>query len=276
MCSMKLHSAGLIRRVTTSIFLCLVLIVMPAYAAIPSDVGIVLLHGKGGSPKFHILEKLISKMSEKGYAVTAPRFPWAGVKGAAEYSGNLIDGFDIVERAIAELRTSGRKTIVLIGHSMGAVSAVAYVVQRSGVSGVVGVAPGHLVGDEFHNRFVDSDVKKAQEAVANGAGEKLMVFRDYNSGRRRFDISVKAGDYLSFFDPKGPLNFGKALAKMGGVPFLWIAPNEDPVTTSGRASAYFSKVPQTSEKSRFIEIEAKHINAPLKGIKDIHRWISAL
>ena len=51
-----------------------------SYAATPSEVGIIVLHGKGSSPNFPVLQKFESKMLDKGYAVVIPRFPWGGKK----------------------------------------------------------------------------------------------------------------------------------------------------------------------------------------------------
>ena len=248
---------------------------VPGFAAAPSDVGIVLLHGKGGSPNFHILEKFVFKMEDKGYAVVAPKLPWGGSKGKADYSGDLTDAFGTLDTEIEKLKAAGRKTIVLVGHSMGVPAAMAYAGVHPDVAGVVGVAPGHLVGSRFHDKFVYFDVRKARELVSRGARDEPVSVEDYNSGNRRFQLNVRAKDYLSFFDPEGPFNFESLIRSIGGVPFLWIAPGADPVTTSGQASAYFSKAPKNA-KSKFVEVEAEHINAPVKGIKDIHAWLSEL
>ncbi len=260
---------------STAICCVLVLFATPIFAAAPPDVGIILLHGKGGSPKFHILEKFVAKMADKEYLVVAPQFPWSGANGKAEYSGNLSDAFSIIDQEIGKLKASGRKTIVLVGHSMGTPAATTYAATHPEVAGIIGVAPGHFVGSGFHDKFSFFDVRKARESGTRGASDEVISVEDYNSGNRRFQINVKASNYLSFFDPEGPFNFESALQNIGDVPFLWLAPAADPVTKSGQASMYFSKTPKNA-KSKFVEVEAEHINAPLKGIKDIHTWLAEL
>ncbi len=260
------------KKLIVGVFSLLSLVLTSVYAAPVSEVGIIVLHGKGGSPNFYILEKFTSKMSEKGYAVIVPRFQWGGAKGKADYSGSLDDAFKVLDQEISKLKQLGRKKIILAGHSMGTPVAIAYLRNHPGVDGVIGIAPGHFVGSTFHDKFVYFDVKKARQAVESGAGGDPLRVEDYNSGGRRFQMDVKANDYLSFFDPDGPMNFESSIQKMGSTPFLWIAPDADPVTKSGMASDYFSKAPKTP-KSKFIEIEAEHINAPVKGIKEIHQWI---
>ena len=275
--SMSMSNKGPIFMKRFKFIICCIVILfaVPGLAAAPSDVGIVLLHGKGGSPHFHILEKFASRMADKGYAVAAPQLPWAGTKGKADYSGDLTDAFNILDTEIEKLKASGRKTIVLVGHSMGTPAALAYAGAHPEIAGVVGVAPGHLVGSQFHNKFVFFDVRKARESVSKGAREELVSVEDYNSGNRRFQLNVRAKDYLSFFDPEGPFNFESVLRSIGKVPFLWIAPNADGVTTSGQASEYFSKAPK-NPISKFVDVEAEHVNAPLKSIKEIHAWLSEL
>ncbi len=246
-----------------------------SYAATPSEVGIIVLHGKGGSPNFPVLQKFESKMLDKGYAVVIPRFPWGGKKGKADYSGNLKDAFEIISSEITKLKQDGRKIIVLAGHSMGTPGAVAYAINHTDVDALIGMAPGHFVGSNFHNDFTSFEVNKAKQMVADGQGNETLNIEDYNSGNRRFKMTVKAEDYLSFFDPNGPMNLGVNLEKIGTTPFLWVAPNGDPVTQKGQAKEYFSKAP-SNEKSKFVKIEAEHKNAPIKGVKVIHQWISDL
>jgi pimeloyl-ACP methyl ester carboxylesterase len=247
----------------------------PSYAAPPNEVGIILLHGKGSSPRFHILDTFKAKLMEMGYQVSVPQFPWAGKKGKANYSGDLEDAFKIITSEVTTLKNSGRKKIILAGHSMGTPAAIAFVVANSGVDGVIGIAPGHFVDTDFHKDFTSSDISKARKMTASGEGDNLIDVKDYNSGGRRFELKVKVKDYLSFFDPTGAMNLSKALQNIGNKPLLWIAPNNDPVTKKGWAKTYYSKIPD-NVRSKYIVIDAEHINAPVKGIKQIHKWIEGL
>jgi pimeloyl-ACP methyl ester carboxylesterase len=256
-------------------FLALLLTSSISNAASPSDVGIVLLHGKGGGPTFQVLVDFASEMTAKGYKVTAPKLPWSGKKGKAEYTGSLDDTFEIIKGEIESLRQSGRKKIVIAGHSMGAAGAVAFAASGLFVDGLVGMAPGHFPGSDFHNKFVFFDVKRAKQMVSDGIGHQRLQVEDYNSGGRRFKMEVVAKDYLSLFDPQGPMNFGSSIEKLGETPLLWVAPDSDPVTKQGWAKEYFLMAPKNS-RSKYIEINAEHINAPLKGVEVIHEWISDL
>jgi pimeloyl-ACP methyl ester carboxylesterase len=256
-------------------FLALLLASSISNAASPSDVGIVLLHGKGGGPTFQVLVDFASEMTGRGYKVKTPKLPWSGKKGKAEYTGSLDDTFEIIKGEIASLRQSGREKIVLVGHSMGTAGAIAFVSTSPSVEGLIGIAPGHFPGSDFHNKFVFFDVKRAREMVFNGNGDRTLKVEDYNSGGRRFEMEVVAKNYLSLFDPKGPMNFGSNMKKLGETPLLWVAPDSDPVTTQGWAKDYFSMAPK-NPKSKYIEINAEHINAPVKGVEVIHKWISEL
>jgi predicted alpha/beta-hydrolase family hydrolase len=74
-------------------FLALLLTSSISNAALPSDVGIVLLHGKGGGPTFRVLVDFASEMTARGYKVTTPKLPWSGKKGRAEYTGVMTHRF---------------------------------------------------------------------------------------------------------------------------------------------------------------------------------------
>jgi len=74
------------------------------FAASPSDVGIILLHGKGAKPELKKYEKLDGKLSAEGYSVVVPRMPWSGHKGKADYNGSLSDAFVSIEKEVRNFR----------------------------------------------------------------------------------------------------------------------------------------------------------------------------
>jgi len=245
------------------------------FAASPSDVGIILLHGKGAKPELKKYEKLDGKLSAEGYSVVVPRMPWSGHKGKADYNGSLSDAFVSIEKEVRNFRDQGKTTVVLVGHSMGTAGALAYAKHRGGIDGVIGVAPGHFPGsDSFHKDFVFFDVKKAKQMVEEGKATKSLKVEDYNSGSRRFKMTVVAEDYLSMFDPEGPMSVDDNLKGLGETPFLWVAPTHDPVT-SKKSSKYFGMAPK-NPKSKLVKIDAEHKNAPPKAFGEIHKWISEL
>ena len=245
------------------------------FAASPLEVGIILLHGKGAKPELKKYEKLDGKLSSEGYSVVVPRMPWAGHKGKADYTGSLTDAFSSIEKEVRNFRDQGKTKVVLVGHSMGTAGALAYAKHKGGIDGVIGVAPGHFPGsDSFHKDFVFFDVKKAKQMVQDGKGNKSLKVEDYNSGGRRFKMTVVAEDYLSMFDPDGPMSVDENLKGLGETPFLWVAPDDDPVTHK-KADKYFSMAP-VNAKTKFVEIDAKHKNAPPKAFGEIHKWLSDL
>ena len=245
------------------------------FAASPSDVGIILLHGKGAKPELNKYEELDGDLSSEGYSVVVPRMPWAGHKGKADYSGSLNDAFSTIEKEVTNFRNLGKTKIVLVGHSMGTAGALAYTKHRGGIDGVIGVAPGHFPGsDKFHLKKVMSDVRKARQMKADGKENKTLEITDYNSGKRSFAMTVVANDYLSFFDPEGPMNVDENIKGLGDVPFLWVAPIHDFVTKK-KADKYFSMAP-SNPKTKLVKIDAGHKLAPLKAFGEIHKWISEL
>ena len=245
------------------------------FAASPSEVGIILLHGKGAKPELNKYERLDDDLSSEGYSVVVPRMPWAGHKGKAEYGASLNDAFSTIEKEVTNFRNQGKTKIVLVGHSMGTAGALAYTKHRGGIDGVIGVAPGHFPGsDKFHLKKVMSDVREARQMKDDGKGNEALEVTDYNSGKRSFTMTVVANDYLSFFDPEGPMNVDENIKGLGDVPFLWVAPIHDFVTKK-KADKYFSMAP-SNPKTKLVKIDAGHKLAPSKAFGEIHKWITEL
>src|SRR4051794_4396036 len=86
------------------------------------DLGIVLLHGKGGLPSGYIRE-LASALQSKGHLVSTPTMPWAKNR---IYDASFDEAMQEIDREVNSLRQKGAKLIVIGGHSLGASAALGY------------------------------------------------------------------------------------------------------------------------------------------------------
>ena len=84
------------------------------------DLGVVLLHGKGGSPSGYVRE-LAFALQSKGHLVSAPTMPWAQNR---IYDASFDEAMYEIDRAIDSLRQKGAKFVVVAGHSLGANAAL--------------------------------------------------------------------------------------------------------------------------------------------------------
>ena len=108
--------------------------------------------------------------------------------------------------------------------------------------------------------------------MSNSVPEKI-DFNDSNMGRTfKAHASVKV--YLSYFDPEGPAIVpANAAAIRSSIPILWIVGKKDPAT---RPSSYaFDKAP-TNPKSKYLAVDAGHLDTPDVAADQIILWIADL
>ncbi len=236
-------------------------------------VGVVLMHGKGAPFPKNSLGPLIGKLEDAGFLVVAPEMPWSRSRNLAkDYEQSMAE----IDKAVAELKAKGATKIVVGGHSMGANAALGYGARRDGVAGILAIAPGHVPDVPGFQRMLDSNYLLARKMVADGKGDEVTELKDFNQGRGS-EISVKASDYLSWFDPDGPAVIPKnAAALKPGTALFWIIGDKDAMLRRGDDDDYaFNKAPK-NPKSAYVVIDSTHRKAPADGADKIVAWLKTL
>ncbi len=235
--------------------------------------GIVLMHGKGGQPGGP-LSSLASALEAAGARVIMPSMAWSGKKGVPDaYDTPYEQALDEITRTIARLKEKGARQVVVAGQSLGANAAMAYAArQGAGLAAVVAIAPGHTP-ERVARRDIVTAREQAGALVAAGKGDARGNYPDFNQGQF-FDVSSLAAAYLSYFDPAGPAVIPVNAAAMPSLPFLWVIGRKDPLYPAGPGYAY-DKVPPHG-KSRYLEIDAGHFDAPAVGRAEIVAWLQSL
>jgi dienelactone hydrolase len=95
------------------------LFVYPVFAA-PSEVGVVLMHGKWGWPQS--MSSLARELESKGYLVSNAEMAWSGRR---LYDVDYPTALKEIEQEVQQLRAKGAKRVVVAGQSMGSNAAVA-------------------------------------------------------------------------------------------------------------------------------------------------------
>ena len=114
----------------------------------PVKGAVILLHGRGVHPAWGFFDKLRMDIAEnKGWRTLSIQLPILDTDTALDqYGPTLPEAFERIDAAIAHLRKSGVKKIVLLGHSSGAVTAAYYLAGRpvNTAQGVllIGLGPG--------------------------------------------------------------------------------------------------------------------------------------
>lgn len=238
---------------------------MPAMAG---DVGVVLMHGKGGTAKKKSpVGKLKAKLEAAGFEVIAPDMPWHRNRHLAKgYEESMLE----IDDAVATLKDRGATKIVVGGHSIGANAAMGYGARRDGLAGILAMAPGHIPGDPGYARNFSDDIAKAKGMVAAGQGGDKTSFGDKNQGRRS-DIEASAEDYLSWFDPAGPAVMKQNAANLKAS-LYWIVGEQDGMADRGEAYAYASA--PAHPRNAYVVIGGGHKATPTKGAKQIIEWLN--
>src|SRR4051812_49197269 len=158
--------------------------------------GVVLLHGKMGTPLDHKtgLAAIGHALAADGELTALPVMPWGPQweRIDTDVPGSLARIDDIV----ASLRARGAARIVLVGHSLGADMALAYAVTRGGLGGLVMAAPGHRP-EQLARRdaVMRSAIAEARRLVEAGRGDTPFAGPDGLQGAT-LTLTTSAATYL--------------------------------------------------------------------------------
>lgn len=246
------------------------LLCVAAPLAAQERIGVVLMHGKWGTPA-RFIDGLAQALRDKGMLVATPTMPWArGRDYDADYGAALKQ---IGEEA-ARLKQQGATKIVIAGHSLGANAALGYAASGAEVDGIAAIAPGHTPERKAFRERLGGEVEKARTMAGNGHGEERTAFSDLNQGKSA-TIWTTPRIYLTYFDPQGAAVLPRSAARIPKpVALLWVSPTHDPLSSAGSAYAYDKAPPHP--KSQYVVVESDHLNAPRDATPQIVNWIESL
>ncbi len=235
--------------------------------AAPSEVGVVLMHGKWGSPQS--MQPLARDLESQGYRVSNAEMAWSGRRlYDVEYAAALKE----VEAQVKQLRAKGAKRVVVGGQSMGANAAVAYASSGFDLDGLVVMAPGHFPERGMGTRLRPS-LDRAKSMVAANRGAEAESFEDLNQGRQR-SMRMAAGTYVSYFDPDGLGASTKNITKLSRpVPILLVIGTQDSFYPESRAM--FDSAPAHAG-SRYVALETDHFSMPKVVARELLKWLDTL
>ncbi len=230
-------------------------------------IGIVIMHGKGGSPTRHVSD-LASSLEGKGYLVANLEMPWSGRRN---YDVNVSAAVKEVESAFDTLRSKGAQKLFVAGHSQGGVFAI-YLGTKLSVDGIIAIAPGGNVGNPTFREKLGESVGLARKLIAEGKGDEKTSFSDYEGAKGIYPVLTTPSLYISWFDPDGAMNQTTALKSMNPqVPILFIAPTGDYPGLRNLKNQLFSLLPK-NPLSKLYEPNASHLDAPSASRDEIMRW----
>jgi alpha-beta hydrolase superfamily lysophospholipase len=251
--------------------LCLTLPLSAMAEISSSNIGIVIMHGKGGSPKKFVAE-LASSLENRGYLVANLEMPWSGRR---DYDVNVAVAEQEVEAALSSLRERGAMKLFVAGHSQGGLFAL-YFGNKHVVDGVVAIAPGGNVASQLFRDKLGESVALAKKLVAEGKGEEKSSLSDFESSKGAYPVVSPPAAYLTWFDPEGAMNEAKAVRNVNpAIPVLFIAPTNDYPGLRKIKQEMFDALPRNPH-SKLYEPGASHIQAPSASIGEIVEWSTAV
>lgn len=241
----------------------------PVFAQNAPAIGIVVMHGKGGSPKARHMTPFVTGLESKGFLVANLEMPWSGRR---EYDVDIAAAEKEVTAALEGLRAQGAKKVFVAGHSQGGVFAL-YYASRNPLDGLITIAPGGSVDAPVYAQNVGGALALAQRMVADGKGGERGTFKDYEGSRGTNDVHTTAAVYVGWFDPNGAMNQGKSSRAIPATtPVLYIAPRNDYPGLIRFKSSMFAALP-SNPLTRMVDIDSDHLNVPRNSIDEIARWI---
>ena len=230
-------------------------------------IGIIIMHGKGGSPTKNVAD-LASALEAKSYLVANLEMPWSGSR---DYDASVGAADKQVETALDTLRNKGASKLFVAGHSQGGLFALHFG-NAHHVDGIIAIAPGGNVSSATFREKVGSAVELARKLVADGKGEEKNRFLDFEGAKGTTPVNATAANYLSWFDPDGAMNQTAAVTGMNPkIPVLYIAPKNDYPGLIKANPAMFAALPR-NPLTRLVEPDATHVNAPSASVNEIAQW----
>ena len=248
---------------------------VPAGALAQSPLGIIVLHGKQGTPTGNQgLSVIASNLQSAGHKVVQPAMPWG--RGSWESINVTVeDMLGLLDAQAAQLRAQGAGRIVVIGHSLGAAVGLAYAVERGNLAGLVMLAPGHNPAGAYRsNDKIRVDVDRARQLVEQGKGNETINAADNNQGSN-ITMSVRAAVYYSWQNPNGIASMPVEAPRMpAATPLLMVLGEKDPAY--GRAEGQLYRPAAKNPYSKYVTNGANHFETPMAATKVVTDWVLGL
>ncbi|MCP5351818.1 MAG: alpha/beta fold hydrolase [Chromatiales bacterium] len=231
--------------------------------------GVVVMHGKGGSPQRNVAE-LADDLSARGYLVENLEMAWSGDR---DYDVDVAKAESEVADALARLRERGAAKLFVAGHSQGG----AFALHLAGVlpfDGAICIAPGGNVASSKFTEALGESVAKARALIAEGKGGEKARLMDFEGSKGPYPVVATPADYLTWFDPAGAMNMKRAARAVNpAVPVLWLVAARDYPGLRKFNIPMFKDLP-SHPLTRMAEPDSDHIGAPSASLDEIVRWTS--
>jgi esterase/lipase len=239
---------------------------MLAATAKAETIGIVMLHGKHGTPAQ--LQQLDETVSQSGFIAERPEMCWSRDR---IYDRAYLDCFADIDAAAARLKARGATTIVILGMSLGGNGALGYSARRPGLKGVIALAPASEPDRLRQRPNVAASVAQAQALVAAGKGDERQSFTDLNNGSE-FTVTTTPVIFLSFLGKDSPANMPENAAHLTA-PLLMVSGSAD--NSQRDADGIFARAPR-DPRNKHVTVQSDHFGTPAASPAAVLTWLKSL
>ena len=209
--------------------------------------GVNLVVGHGYSSSKHNLDPLCAFLSSHGFDIFNLDFPGHKLGASGGTLRGVEDCVDAMQAVIAHARAANEQPVYLIGHSMGAMTALFTAALDETVRGVVSIATGY-------GRPSALDALKAAGA---------MDFRSsYVDG---VDLQTLVSGVDEWYE--------RSLPKLAGRPLLFIAASRDAMVAPKSVRELYDRAP---EPKTFLTVESDHTYTGEHARGEVLEWLNRL
>ncbi|MBM3568531.1 MAG: hypothetical protein FJX46_07210 [Alphaproteobacteria bacterium] len=234
----------------------------------PSEVGIVILHGRLGMPSY--LQRLAADLRGLGYRVLTPEMSWSRQRA---WDRDVAGSLDEIDAALARLRADGAKLTVLAGHSLGGAMTACHTAQRPPADAVLLMAAAWNPSGGYWQAVVGQSVGRAAEAVAAGKGAERANYTYLADGGGPLGVIATAIGFHDFNRPDSPINLPDCVANWKKpLANLWIAASGES-QMAAQVKRQSLRLAPPHPLGRFETLTGSHIGVVQVALPTVTAWL---
>ncbi|MBV8638221.1 MAG: alpha/beta fold hydrolase [Candidatus Eremiobacteraeota bacterium] len=209
--------------------------------------GVTIVAGHGYSSSKHNLDSLCSFLSAQGFSIFSLDFPGHKLGASGGKLRGLEDCVDAMEAVVDIAQTIDDQPLYVMGHSMGAMTALFTAARNPRLKGVIAIGTGYG--------------RPSALAALKAAG--ATDFRaSYVDG---VDLSALVADVGPWYE--------RYLPQLAGRPCLYVAATKDAMISMTSTRELYDRAPEPKD---FATVESDHTYAAENSRTEVLQWLNKL
>jgi alpha-beta hydrolase superfamily lysophospholipase len=206
---------------------------------------VTIVAGHGYSSSKHNLDSLCAFLSSHGYGVYSLDFPGHKLGASGGHLRSAADLVTAMSAVVAAARTRGATTLYVMGHSMGATTALCTAAADPAIDGAISIATGY---------------GRPQALATLARGVVVDLRSAYVDGLSLPELVEETEPLLA-----------QSLPKLAGRPVLYVAAERDGIVSRASVTELFERAP---EPKAFATVASDHTTAGEHARSAILGWLN--